>query len=880
MTKAELFDGTVLEFPDDTAPEVVQQTAKRLTLERQPKAKAIAEPKPTFFEGLKQSAESGLQDLGRTLLSTYKSLDPDQAKSALEAGAAPLIAPLVASPPGAASIAVGEGARKGAELLGASPDVSAGIGTAANILTPGAIIPKLVRGTAAKAAKPVSELLQPKSAAKVAPESTITAPKVSEVQPVLEALPAPKVERAAALADDIPDFPVPQQKGPRGVTDILKSQEGSIRIGPLRMREGKPVEAPTLDEAKKAVEDLTVSKSRIAVGRFIEESSKTLQKTAGEEGGELVRLVRAARNDAERETGKAAQPLKQRIATLKTEAQRSNFVDVLDGKAQPMDDTVRQAALFARSELETVGNRAMAAGLEIKNPITGVKVPFQKRENFFPHIFEGELGQMVRDPKYRAQLKQQIKGQMEQGGKVVEDKQVEQALQAMVKASKSRYGHLEMARVVDLGSYVRKPEVLVKYLNDAYRRVNLAEKLGPNYERAEELLSSIGLKHGDDIENFGRTYYQRFAGTEPVGDPGMKAAITTATNFQAASKLGQAVISNLSQPAYTAVVAGAKNAAKGYASVATKEGRAFAEKAGVVLDSTIREFLNESLETSGQGIAGKGAEAVLKYTGFTSVEKMNRMVAANAGKFFAQETFEKLAKNPGNKRLRETLTKMNVNVEDALSRGELSEDDLLKAAQNIVNRTQFKVDVTELPLDWSSDYGRLITQFKKFSFKAGQMIKEEILKEMGKGNVKPFLRAAAIFPVVGAGVVKAKDTIRFGEQKEYERNVADYLAAIGTFGLFTDFFANSGRASVSGLNYIAGPTLGMVGDAWTAARDTRNRVVGNDDKNPINPIGKFFSRHLAPVVGPSVRQLFSDAKEKQGRTSTRRTERKGRASAR
>ena len=134
-----------------------------------------------------------------------------------------------------------------------------------------------------------------------------------------------------------------------------------------------------------------------------------------------------------------------------------------------------------------------------------------------------------------------------------------------------------------------------------------------------------------------------------------------------------------------------------------------------------------------RGVSGKAADAVLRYTGFNFVERLNRTVAANAGKYFARDTFEKLLANPTNKKARDTLAKMNVDVDAALKRGALNEADELRAGQNIVNRTQFKTDVTELPLFWSSEPGRLLTQYKRFQFKSGQLVKDEIIKEAAKG---------------------------------------------------------------------------------------------------------------------------------------------------
>jgi len=656
------------------------------------------------------------------------------------------------------------------------------------------------------------------------------------------------IKQAEKLEQDISE----PTKG-RNPIDILKSERGSIRFGPVRMRDGKPVEAPTVDEVKAAVDELTkpVSSKRLIAGGLFEESTKTLSKTMGAEGTELGKLSKAVRNDSELEASAAYQPIKAQLKKMDAK-QRANLVEVLEGKSAPLDEKVKTLATTTRIALNKVADRAAQVGLEIKNPVTGEKYPFQPRENFFPHMFGKEMGQIARDPKGRAMLKEKIKASLERAGKEVDDVAVEKALQGAIKTSRTRYGHLEMARIADLGDYSKDAgAVLSRYFADAYRRVNIAEKFGPDLAKGEKLLSEIGLNKGDKAESFARSYFQKVTSTEPEGNLAVKDAVRFATNFQAATKLGQAVISNLSQPAYTAIVAGAKNAAKGYGAAMTKEGRTFADK--IILSDTMTDFLKDTGEHIDRSKMGKAADTVLRRTGFTAVERMNRTVSANAGKFFAEDTFEKLLKKPDSARLRYHLEKMNVDVEAALERGELSEKDLLRAGQNIVNRTQYKTDVTEIPLFWSSDAGRLLTQFKKFQFKAGQMMKDEVLAEMKRGNAKPFIRAALILPIAGLLTVTLKDSVRFGDQTERDRNIADYLAAVGTFGAFTDAFAGSGRQPVKGLPYLAGPTLGDAGSLWEAA-------FIEAPKGNLRPGAKFVARQV-PVVGPSIRQLFNEPKE-------------------
>ena len=67
----------------------------------------------------------------------------------------------------------------------------------------------------------------------------------------------------------------------------------------------------------------------------------------------------------------------------------------------------------------------------------------------------------------KAKIKDRIKAQMGEGAT---DKQVEQALNAMMKATRGREPHLEIARVFDLPGYSRDPKtVLTKHFTDAYK---------------------------------------------------------------------------------------------------------------------------------------------------------------------------------------------------------------------------------------------------------------------------------------------------------------------------------------------------------------------------------------------------------------------------
>jgi hypothetical protein len=643
-----------------------------------------------------------------------------------------------------------------------------------------------------------------------------------------------EMDAGARAREDIPD--VEGDKPRKGtIADILKSEKGAIRMGPLRMKRGKPEQAPTVDEAKKMVSAL-----RLGAANWFEESSITLRKTMGEPGTTLGRDAKAVRNDSDIDAGVATQPVRRALKKL-NKKELFNVSDVREKKAAPISERVTEAVRVMGEALDKVAEEAQAVGLQITDPRTGEKRPWQPKKDYFPHFFDEKAMDEI-----RASIQKRI------------DKETDPATRArldeLLKKAQTRNGHLEISRLSSRQDYIKDPRIVLKYIDDAYERIHIATKFGPELEKGEKLLGEIRRDYGRDAGNFARIYFERVTGTEPEGNTALVKAGQALRNFHVVTKLGQAFIPNLSQPVFTAVHAGALNAARGYAAGLTPSGREFAEK--ILGDMGAELMLGAGGHRKGPG--GGLADLVMKPMQF--VEKRNRFGAANAGYYLGQQEFKKLRKHPDSKKHRKELEDMRVDVDAALQRGSLSEMDELRAGQTEVNTTQFRVDATELPLEYTSEYGKLLTQFKSFQFKAGQFVKDEILKEAKKGNFKPFLRAALLFPAAGYLVMRMKDAVRFGEQREVEEDIADYLAQVGTFGAFADAFASTGRQPVRGLQQLAGPTLGDAGALWEAASSITNpRKEDPDIGDRTRPMAKFIAKQT-PFVGPSVRQLFNEPK--------------------
>lgn len=868
--------------------------------ERQP---SILEPlKKTgkrLFEIGKQAVTEGLETTGRMALSAYESLDPT--RSAVPGS---VIAPIeaIAGIPAGVGRTVGAATQDIAREAGAGPEVSAALATGADIAS-GLVIPSgaaaragraaseriaedvaassakkvagdLARADAEKAvqvaAKPVVRevAVSPKAQARTselleAAEKEIT-PSPTEASRTLQAAMETTAgkETGGSLAEQaarrrvISSEPIPRGPGPREIDDVISSPVlgEPKRIGKIVT---EPPTRPEIEEAKAVFQEAAKPESHF--GGFkalysgsLEESGTTISRF-GETGKQLAQTLRAIRDDAEREAGTYVADLRKSLSNLTTLDEKANLVEVLDKGAAPVSRNVAEIAAKERAKLNAIADRATEASLEIRNPVTGAKVPFTPRQNFFPHTGTRSLEEIARDPRARAKAVQTIQKQegtsLEEAGKIFD---------AMVKNSRGRYGHLEVARLYDFGDYDKNPlTALSTYYSRALRRLNEAERLGAGNEKAYEAAELIGQQFGDRAKDFAKTLVDRMTGRETLGLGGKIATDIggTVRGFEAATKLGQAVIANSSQTALTAVVAGVKNTARAVKAAMTKEGQEFALKSGATLSSTLHDFMREAVGAGGRSLGERAGETVLKATGFLAVEKANRAIAANAGRFYAQDAFEKILSNPKSRSAINNsvmLRRMGVDLDAALKRGELSETDLLKAGQSIVQRTQFKTDPTELPLFWSSPAGKIVTQFKSFAFRSGKLLKDDVLKPAReylltggrRGSLGPITRAATILPLAGEAVEDLRAAIR-GKRRPDDvlTRIAEDYAAVGTLGLFMDTWraASFGKGGVLGL--IAGPAVSDVAEAGTGVMQA---VQGKP-----RTLSRFAARNV-PVVGSSL----------------------------
>ena len=588
-----------------------------------------------------------------------------------------------------------------------------------------------------------------------------------------------------------------------------------------------------------------------------QESSKTIEDL-GIRGKELVRRTNVAYDNfnAQRAAaidgpqGVAYVAGKERLNL--TPAERRNVFDVREGTASAMNPRVSHVAQLIEAQQQAVAQRAQRLELTISDPVTREAVPWQARPNFMPHFTDWDrvMGDKARKTRAITEIQQQ---ETKLQGRAVTAVEAEDILKQMRRHSRQEYGHLEIARRYSLTDHEHDAIAAhTRYMNDALKRLNEVEQFGPKFEKARDLVAGLGQETGDDASMWmAKTYLEKVTGKNLYGEdvnPLLGPLSSAVRGIQTGLKLGQAVIANASQSVMTDMVVGHGNLVRGFQAARTQHGKEFGRLAGATIDQTMRDM---------ESTIGRNpfANAVLKYTGFTSVEQYNRMLAANSGRAFAQDLVEKLRTGtPGTgDELKRHLRKMGIEPMDVVGRGyKLTLDEELKAARSVIQRTQFSVRPQDLPLFWTGPFGSLVTQFSSFGFKAAKAINDDLLHEAYKGNFKPLARMALLAPIAGEVVRDVQHFTKGKEQKDRPTGLArlaDNASGVGAFGLFADAAISGSRGELGVARRIMGPT---VSDAAVFG----GAVLSGNWKQ----LGKQTAQNV-PVIGSPLRNALFPPKE-------------------
>lgn len=457
--------------------------------------------------------------------------------------------------------------------------------------------------------------------------------------------------------------------------------------------------------------------------KFVTGGEKILRES-GPSGKKMAKIMDVQRTKEDLLTGRYTVRINKALAGLSKE-ERFDVTKVLEG-GKPMNEKVATAATELRTWLDEVATRAEkdkfsmrvpAHSVTTKTPLGDVKkvsysVPFKKRENYYPRQYDLDS----------AKKQKQAVGHLVKTGQARNLAEAEKILQELIEGGQRRAGNLENPRKFDLPGYEKDPlKALPRYAQSVAKRFTEADHFGKDDGKIAHLIKKITNEGGDYKEA------QRIFDFTVDGSPKNK-VVSAITQFNVATKLSLSAILNATQSINTITKFGIKNTVKGIWRGFTKQGKELAE-----LQNVYDDFI---LVKEGGYNPSKIVKGVMYI--FKKVEHFNRRTASNTGHYAIPELVQKLTKDPQSGYAMRQLESLGIDLEKALT-GKLTDDDLMFGINKAIQKTQFKVDPLDLPPSWKTPLGRLLVQFKSFTFMQTKFVRDEILKEARHGNLVPLV---------------------------------------------------------------------------------------------------------------------------------------------
>lgn len=550
-------------------------------------------------------------------------------------------------------------------------------------------------------------------------------------------------------------------------------------------------------------------------------STRSIIERQGAAGQELAGKVRSARDVEELYQ---ADVLRRLPSVLKLKGNGfKNFVDATQGLAEPVNNKVAQAVKEWQAVAPEFVQRSKSAGLDVGN----------LGPNYYPHFVDIE--KVFKDQNSYNKAVNHI---VSTGQAKTPEEAVKLLTYARDVSRNRKFGNLEMQRIVDLPEYDKTPDSLRRYVQGSTRRIAQAETFGPADEKSLKLITKAG-QQGYDTEAM-KNAYDVAVGARRY-NPATQKASQNIRKYLSTTRLGLGAISNATQNVNTGIVTGHLRTMGAMLKQLNPQTRDFVQRTGTVADAVISDLRENT------GFTGKVLSKITA-PGFGKVETFNRSVAATAGRDYAN-TLAKRGKV-------DVLRKLGVTGDIGK---QLTEDQQIMAARRIVEKTQFKVDPQDLPGWVDSPAGKLVAQFRSFSYSQSKFFSNQVLKPLAKGNVMPAARLLAALPLGYASYEAKRRLNGRPEENNPERLVLEAFNSVGGAGLPLDIFRGlvplnnksltpERRVSMA-VGTFAGPAAGTVAELVGAASNAAPKILGG--VNNATQLGRFGLRQV-PIIGTAL----------------------------
>jgi hypothetical protein len=618
----------------------------------------------------------------------------------------------------------------------------------------------------------------------------------------------------------------------RGVSDTVAISPPSMR--PLSREQSSPVQSQVNNLALPEF-----NTKRVGNLDRVFRSTRSVIERQGAHGKQLAGMLQGARDTEEIYQAQIAKQIPT-VRSLKGKA-FENFVEATQGLAKPINTKVVQAIKEWQAVHPSIRNRAVAAGLDV-----GDLGP-----NYYPHFIDYE--KVFKDKNtYNEAINHLV-----QTGQAASQEDAIKLLGFARETSRNRsFGNLEASRQIDLPFYDKTPNSLNSYIGGSTKRIANTETFGKGDENALKLIAQAG-QQGYDTEAM-KNAFDVAVGAKKYGAAATKVS-NTLRGYQSTTRLGLGALTNVTQNVNTGIVTGHLRTMGAMLKQFSPKTRSFVEDTGTISDSVLNDLKAQA------GFVGKGLSHITA-PGFANVERFNRSVSATAGRDYALRLAQK----------GDTATLRKLGVTGDIKGNTLTHEQQVQAARKVVEKTQFKVDPQDLPGWADSPGGKLVSQFRTFSYSQGKFFSNEILKPAAKGNLLPLGRLLAALPV-GYAMYDLKQHIAGRPlDPSKKRQGIEAFGNVGGAGLAVDIFRglvplNGGtltpdRFTSMAAGTLGGPTVGGVVDlAGGAVQAVQKKnlpqdpadlngkaaiVSGNGYYDPTT-LARFGLRQI-PVVGTAI----------------------------
>lgn len=625
--------------------------------------------------------------------------------------------------------------------------------------------------------------------------------------------------------------------------ELLKSNSGQ----PISEIPNQPLSNPTREVAKEALktgqpEMISAAGNLVKNKSFIDKVKEANPFTSIEARFDQQGPVgQAIGMSVDRAALKSRSYGSQWLSSVRNSLDPEDFdkvVDTIEGANAPNADIQARADNISQT-LQGIGQRLENSGISTKS-LAGKEVPFKMADDYFPHSYpEGFWDQ----PDIVDKL---VDSGMSRN----------EALQYLQMRRKfgEQLAPFQHQRIPDLEGYDKTPDVLVKYINNAARRLATAEELGPrdiNGSPLKDMIESTP-NPSDTLRWLKRSLPYRDDPSSYADQIGAKVG-ALGSRMESYLHLSRFALSKLN----SSIPMMMRGNASDFVNEATKV---------LVNSGYARDLQNSTGVTHNIGSAvmdeiNNNANPVGLY-GMRGIDNYFRTVSAGMGKGLAQDLFDKVKSTPNDIGQLERLR--NLVLEDptkVITQKELTPEQLNMAGGRFAEMTQGLAEARKVPYGMSEPLLQLPLIFKKFAFQHGKIVKDAIMEN----PVRNIPLAVALSQVFGETVGDSKTALKamglsayegkpfmqvFNE--EYGKRGDYYKRITGNHPIINHLMDNTAASWVPGIGTdlfqsLASPTglLNLIGG--TATEDV-SKLLGNLGQQNFKGIGREAIGDI-PLVG-------------------------------